>query len=771
MADDQFGNIGPERFKEIQQMAADAARGIRDIGKELKASGDDAEISFAKQVNLARDLAGITASTLKDKTEVASLERRARQAREDEVKAANRLSEINTNLAALAGKTGKNAELQRQALYRQYQITSDLKNNFGSIALAAESLVAESKKLASQTKFFDKLVEAAQSIPGLGPLIVGPFKEAATAAKEAAEKGVGKMQVYLKGSVALAKSLAKSLGPAALLASMVQSSKETKDLSNNLGVSLERARQIQLEFGNFALQTGDARINSTELAKAQGQLSEQLRLGVQFSGEVLSNFVKLTEYMGVSAKAAAQLSLISESLGESSSEFQGNLAESVVQSSRALGINIPLKEAFEEIGNLSTTTLINLGRNPEQIGRAVAEARKLGMELESIRGISRSLLDFESSIANELEAELFTGREINLERARLATLKGDDVSLTREIASQVGTISEFENMSVLAREALAKSFGLNVDQLGTMLLRQEALNKLGDDAKDASEEQLRAAQARVTATKDLGQALLEVQQEAELSKNFENSAKKIQDAFKQVALEIMPPIIKLVDKLADLVASPMGKAIAGLAVGLGAISGLVGALRPLLSLNPATAPWVKVANMGGAAGRGGLSRTLSTLPGGSRYGRAMAANRAGRFGASRAMGAGAGLGFAAGGSLVQLAGNYFADEFEEKGNTAAAQTTDVVSGIGQGALYGAALGSIVPGIGTAAGAIVGGAIGLISGGLEAANRNAEDAKKANEAKEDRIEKALNKLAEKEAKIFMDSNQVGMGLTLGKNYAV
>lgn len=175
--------------------------------------------------------------------------------------------------------------------------------------------------------------------------------------------------------------------------------------------------------------------------------------------------------------------------------------------------------------------------------------------------------------------------------------------------------------------------------------------------------------------------------------------------------------------------------------------------------------------MGGAAGRGGLGRTLSTLPGGSRYGRAMAANRAGRFGASRALGAGAGLGFAAGGSLVQLAGNHFADEFEKKGKTAAAQTTDVVSGIGQGALYGAALGSIVPGIGTAAGAIVGGAIGLISGGLEAANRNAEDAKKANQEKEDRVEKALNKLAEKEAKIFMDSNQIGMGLTLGKNYAV
>src|SRR6056300_757023 len=124
MAEDQFGNIGPERFKEIQKMAADAARGIRDIGREINATGDATEISFTKQVNLARDLAGITASTLKNKREVASVERRARQAREDEVKAANRLSEINNNLAALAGRQGAAAEEQRKLLYRQLQITS-----------------------------------------------------------------------------------------------------------------------------------------------------------------------------------------------------------------------------------------------------------------------------------------------------------------------------------------------------------------------------------------------------------------------------------------------------------------------------------------------------------------------------------------------------------------------------------------------------------------------------------------------------------------------
>jgi phage tail tape-measure protein len=145
----------------------------------------------------------------------------------------------------------------------------------------------------------------------------------------------------------------------------------------------------------------------------------------------------------------------------------------------------------------------------------------------------------------------------------------------------------------------------------------------------------------------------------------------------------------------------------------------------------------------------------------------------GKFGMSRAMGAGAGLGFAAGGAAVQMGGNYFADEFEESGNMAAAQTTDVLSGAGQGALYGAALGSVVPGIGTAAGAIIGGAIGLISGGVEAANRRAEsEAEERRRKEEERAAKEVKQLtyqeelvllmrkqAEQRAEIYFDTNRV------------
>jgi len=45
-------------------------------------------------------------------------------------------------------------------------------------------------------------------------------------------------------------------------------------------------------------------------------------------------------------------------------------------------------------------------------------------------------LDFESSIANELEAELLLGKNINLEKARQAALDNDLATLAVEIKNK-----------------------------------------------------------------------------------------------------------------------------------------------------------------------------------------------------------------------------------------------------------------------------------------------------------------------------------------------
>ena len=124
-----------------------------------------------------------------------------------------------------------------------------------------------------------------------------------------------------------------------------------------------------------------------------------------------------------------------------------------------------------------------LAANPEALAKTVAVAKELGFELSSIEGASKSLLDFQSNIEAELSAELLTGRQLNLEQARLFALTGDYEGLTREIASNVGDFYEFSKLNVLQQDAIAKSVGMTSDQLSDQLFNQASITELKERAR------------------------------------------------------------------------------------------------------------------------------------------------------------------------------------------------------------------------------------------------------------------------------------------------
>jgi len=441
---------------------------------------------------------------------------------------------------------------------------------------------------------------------------------------------------------------------------------------------------------------------------------------------------------------------------------------------------------MNEIGKMTATTLLNLRRKPEALAQAVIQAQKLGVTFDQLRSISSSLLDFETSIANELEAEVLTGKQLNLERARAAALTGNDLDLMREIGNQIGTLTEFEKMNVIQREAAAKAFGLQADQLGDILLKQDMIKNVGKEAEKASLEQLKAAAKYAEDNKvTQKEALVEIQRQESIGKRFQDLILKVQSKIVDFAERYEGKIRSTIESIQKFLDGGTIANILKYATMFVAGGTILSMARSLLGATPLTAMWVRIAGGPGAMGANSAfnpnfaqgSMLSKNIPGGANYRQAMAMSRSGQYGMSRALGAGAGLGFAAGGLAVQAGGNFFADQFEESGNMAAAQTTDVLSGAGQGALYGAALGSVVPGIGTAAGAIIGGAIGLISGGVEAANRRAEteaeerrrkeEEKAAREAKQETYQEEMMRLmrkgAENRANIYFDTNRVSNSL--------
>jgi hypothetical protein len=77
-----------------------------------------------------------------------------------------------------------------------------------------------------------------------------------------------------------------------------------------------------------------------------------------------------------------------------------------------------------------------MGKNVEALTQAATQAQALGLSMKQVEQISESMLNFEDSIGKELEAQLLTGGNINLAKAREHALTGDMVGLTNEIQKQ-----------------------------------------------------------------------------------------------------------------------------------------------------------------------------------------------------------------------------------------------------------------------------------------------------------------------------------------------
>jgi hypothetical protein len=114
--------------------------------------------------------------------------------------------------------------------------------------------------------------------------------------------------------------------------------------------------------------------------------------------------------------------------------------------------------------------------NPQALAEAVAQAKLLGTTLEQTKKQASSLLNFETSIENELQAELLTGQQLNLERARAAALIGDQTTVMSELASQNIDFNKFSNMNVIAQNKVADALGLSSDELSNQLLKQQYMN-------------------------------------------------------------------------------------------------------------------------------------------------------------------------------------------------------------------------------------------------------------------------------------------------------
>ena len=370
---------------------------------------------------------------------------------------------------------------------------------------------------------------------------------------KSSKKGVSGMSAGIKS---LGKSLLKSLGPLYLLKELVDAMKgidaASSKMAKEFGMTYDSALAMNESFTTMATSSTNVFVTTKGIRETFEGINSALGTSSMMSEDMAISFTKLRTMSGFTNEELQGISRLQLGTSKTTDEITGQfLAQAKVAALKNGGI-LNEQKMLKDIGKVSAATTLSLGKNPGLIGAAVSTAKSLGMEMSKVDAIASSLLDFEQSIENELQAEVLLGKDLNLEKARQAALDNDLATVASEIAAQAGSSAEFTAMNRIQQEALAKAVGMNREELaGTLILQDQLKGLTEDDAKAATAkfETLKAQVGEAEAMRILEKEGVEgLNNQVGAQDKFNGTIEKLKEVFVTVGTAIMP----IVDILASV---------------------------------------------------------------------------------------------------------------------------------------------------------------------------------------------------------------------------
>lgn len=809
--------IDPKDFENIKDDAAEIGSILNSYIKQIQKSANivgktlkDFKVNSSETQKLADRLKEIDKDTLSSSKERKTIENQIRNTQKE-------INKLQTERKNIASQLINATEDERKELLKILSGYDDL------ISLSSD-LISNTERLSKLFVDIEKnlgltgnLLEGINKIPILNKFV--DVKKALEAANKEASSLSGNRWTVLGAALkSLGQSLKQNLtDPLVYISAATKFFKElvdlgftfsqrTADIARNFGISSKEALILNQRLSDITLTSKNVLLTQKSLLEATTQINGAFGTSALLTERTLAGQIDLTKRLGLTGEEAAVYAEYSLRTGKS----QEQIVNSIGKQNKGILNN---KKVIQDVAKVNGQLYAQYKGSPDEIAKAVIQVQKLGMTLEQAKNISKGLLDFESSIANELSAELITGIDLNLEKARYLALMGDSAGAAKELMKNLGPngLQKFQNMNVIAQESLAKAFGMSADELTNALRTQQMLSKLGKEDKTAYTEAIEAARKKG----DLDRA-------SALEKQM-NQGKEFKLADQQLSAQerFNSAVEKMKGLLASIVEGPLGKmaeTIAKMIEGIGKIPGIskiLGYAAPIAAviggglfissltrgsiLNPT---WVRSAdgysgnNGGGTSIMGGkegifsrFKNTATKFKNAAKGGGVKGLMKSiGRTGKSFFKGAGKGAG------LFGILGSLGLDLAEGGLNWESLGRAGLG---GLGSLIGGGIGSLIaPGAGTIGGGIAGGLAGnwlgnkifgeretiptepeteLAKGGVITKRTVATVGEAGPEAviplnqlmnEFKAMRDILNKIANKEGIIYFDTTKVGTAMTVG-----
>ena len=447
--------------------------------------------------------------------------------------------------------------------------------------LATIEAVDDKAKELAQTMggAFDGFVNGASQIPVIGGLLgsvgnmaTGIFKDKLN---KAAMRFTSEFATGLRGGMGAMKSLSAAasglgatlssilLSPIGLVIALVATigagvmafmkiEKAAKAFRNETGLLNSQTQQTEENINNVYQSTVGLGASMEDVAQAAADFTNEFGGIEQPMESTMQSMVVLSKNFGVSTKDAAavnkafqNMSGLSESAAQSQVMFTAELA-------RATGV--APTQVMADIAESANDAGGFFRGNTKEMIKTAAYARAMGSSLKEVAAISRGLLDYQSSVTNEMEASAILGTNLNFSQSRYLAAQGDILGAQKSMVKQLMNTVDLENASIYEREALEKATGMQFDQIQNMARIQERFG-------DLDGERLAAAQALVAQGKDaknLTEDDLKAQIKAmETQKETQGVMESIGNSFSAIGSKLLQAFLPIGQAIASMLEDAM----------------------------------------------------------------------------------------------------------------------------------------------------------------------------------------------------------------------
>jgi hypothetical protein len=399
----------------------------------------------------------------------------------------------------LSGDQLKNAEKLIDERKKEATAISDLNG-------LLQDRLEEEEKIESKTGLSGKLIEGFKKIPILGDVL--DIDGAKEAMRDAAKTGASGFSTLGAGIKALGPSLTAALGPLALIGvavmafkslinMMFEADKQVTDLAKSLNISKDAAIGVRESFfqikedapfltkilkGNLILQE--------DLVKTQLLFNELLGTSVNLSAkgneELVAQLTNANKFLKLNEEEFKGLTDIYFQTGKTVDDIKNSILGTTKAYKLQTGVQLNERKILGDVLKTSNSIKLSIKGGTDALIKATINANQFGTSLDKLQNTASGLLDFEQSISDEMNAELLLGKDLNLERARAASLSNDQVTLTEEIGKLVTQFGPDFQKNAIAQDAFAATLKLSREELADMYTTYQQNEKLAESQRNVA---------------------------------------------------------------------------------------------------------------------------------------------------------------------------------------------------------------------------------------------------------------------------------------------